>query len=234
MDYETFERRLLHLIFRTNAPLTPVHVAYYIDLPIAEARVHLDHMVEQGILELDSDADGHLLYRYPLRPPAEALASPKPPRRNKKRRGAPSPEPMRAASGAPTGQAGPNGPNGPNREIAGRSGASESLALAPVPAETRASRAAFTGGTELELVMVDGRQRYSPAAAAALSLFLPGVGQIYSGRVPQGVGWMLATGMGYLFLIPGLILHICCVVNAAAVPSRVPMVAERLPDPGPR
>jgi hypothetical protein len=40
---------------------------------------------------------------------------------------------------------------------------------------------------------------------------------------------MLATGMGYLlFLIPGLILHICCIVNAAAVPARVPMLAERV------
>jgi hypothetical protein len=38
--------------------------------------------------------------------------------------------------------------------------------------------------------------------------------------VPQGIGWMLATGLGYLlFLVPGLILHICCIVNAAAVPS---------------
>jgi TM2 domain-containing membrane protein YozV len=66
-------------------------------------------------------------------------------------------------------------------------------------------------------------RRYSPAAAAALSLFLPGVGQIYSGRVPQGIGWLLATGLGYLlFLVPGLILHICCIVNAAAVPNRLP------------
>jgi TM2 domain-containing membrane protein YozV len=66
------------------------------------------------------------------------------------------------------------------------------------------------------------------AAAAALSLFLPGVGQIYSGRVPQGVGWMLATGLGYLlFLVPGLILHICCIVNAAAQPARLPDLAPR-------
>jgi len=66
------------------------------------------------------------------------------------------------------------------------------------------------------------------SAAAALSLFLPGVGQIYSGRIPQGIGWMFATGLGYLlFLVPGLILHVCCVVNAAAIPTRLPMLAER-------
>ncbi|MBI4509864.1 MAG: hypothetical protein HY698_09520 [Deltaproteobacteria bacterium] len=63
----------------------------------------------------------------------------------------------------------------------------------------------------------------------ALSFFLPGVGQIYSGRIPQGIGWMVATCLGYLlFLVPGLILHICCVVNAAAVPTRFPSLNERV------
>jgi len=39
---------------------------------------------------------------------------------------------------------------------------------------------------------------------------------------------MLATGLGYLlFLVPGLILHICCIVNAAAQPARLPDLAPR-------
>jgi len=220
MEYVTFERRLLHLMFRTNTPLTPVHIAYYLDLPIAEARCHLDHMVELGILELDSDDHGHLLYTYPLRPPASELPPPRPPRRKKKRKPDPEPAapPVRAAADAiPV----------------------PSLGLLrddtmPVPRLTSISPSAQAmresdPDRALELVLVDGRRYYSPAAAAALSLFLPGVGQIYTGRVPQGVGWMLATGMGYLlFLIPGLILHICCIVNAAAVPARVPMLAERV------
>ena len=97
MEYVTFERRLLHLMFRTNTPLTPVHIAYYLDLPIAEARSHLDHMVELGILELDSDDHGHLLYTYPMRPPASELPPPRPPRRKKKRKaveGGDSPAPQ--------------------------------------------------------------------------------------------------------------------------------------------
>jgi TM2 domain-containing membrane protein YozV len=221
MEYVTFERRLLHLMFRTNTPLTPVHIAYYLDLPIAEARSHLDHMVELGILELDSDDHGHLLYTYPMRPPASELPPPKPPRRKKKRRPvdggeAPAPQARTAepVSGVPLGALRDDGAPVPRL-----------TALAP------SSQAVRDQDPErsLELVMVDGRRYYSPAAAAALSLFLPGVGQIYTGRVPQGVGWMLATGMGYLlFLIPGLILHICCIVNAAAVPARVPMLAERV------
>jgi hypothetical protein len=188
MDYLSFERRLLRLMFRTNAPLTPVHVAYYIDIPISEARTHLDHMVALGILELDSDEGGHLIYSYPMRPSLSSLPEPRSPRRKKKK---PPPPP-------------------------GLGGMAGTASSSPLP----------IGGVSLvatseshDLVLVD--RRYSPAAAAALSLFLPGVGQIYSGRVPQGVAWMLATGLGYLlFLVPGLILHICCIVNAAAVPTK--------------
>ncbi len=184
MEYPTFERRFLHLMFRTNAPLTPVHVAYHLDLPIMEARAHLDQLVSLGVLELDSDDAGHLVYSYPMRPPAEKLPDPKPPRKRKKKS-----DPRREARTLAPALASPVQP------------------LAP------------------ELFWDD--RRYSAAAAAALSFFLPGVGQIYSGRVPQGIGWMIATGLGYLlFLVPGLILHICCIVNAAAVPARLPALAE--------
>jgi hypothetical protein len=194
MDYLDFERRLLRLMFRTNAPLTPVHVAYHLDLPIAEARSHLDQMVTQGVLELDSDEGGHLVYSYPLRPPLERLPEPRPPKRRRKPR--------------------------PHLGLAMGAG----ISSVPLPQSTAVTA---TAAHSAELLLVDDR-RYSAAAAAALSFFLPGVGQIYSGRVPQGIGWMIATGLGYLlFLVPGLILHICCIVNAAAVPSRLPALAER-------
>lgn len=196
MDYLTFERRLLRLMFRTNAPLTPVHVAYYLDLPVSEARSHLDHMVGLGILELDSDDAGHLVYSYPMRPPIAGLPEPKPPRRKRKKR---------------------RRPNGEASESA--------TALALSPAGVSGTPATISSSS---FDLIEGR-RYSPAAAAALSFFLPGVGQIYSGRVPQGIGWMLATGLGYLlFLAPGLILHICCIVNAAAVPTRLPAYSDRI------
>src|SRR6266567_1778117 len=167
MDERTFERRLLGLIFRSNLPLTPVHLAYQLDIPIVEARAHLDRMVASGVLEIDSDEHGNMFYEYPLRPPLGTLGPPSPPRRRRRRRG------RRAET-----------------------------ALVPAPPTQT-------------LILEDDRPA-SAVAAAALSLFLPGVGQIYSGRVLQGIGWMLATGVGYLlFLVPGLILHICCIVNAA-------------------
>lgn len=169
------------LIFRSNLPLTPVHIAYHFDIPIAEARHQLDRMIAAGVLELDSDDRGNILYVYPLRPPIETLGPPSPPRRRRRRRRSHTERIPRALVPA----AGPNPP-----------------------------------------VTFDDRPA-SAVAAAALSLFLPGVGQIYSGRVVQGIGWMFATALGYLlFLVPGLILHICCIVNAALGPQRVPALAE--------
>jgi TM2 domain-containing membrane protein YozV len=202
MDYVDFERRLLRLIFRTNTPLTPVHVAYRLDLPIAEAKAHLDGMVSAGILELDSDEHGHLVYGCPGRPPIESLPPPGPGTGRKRRRRA------RARS---------------RHDGHGLIRIGE-LSSPPVPTSR-----ALPAPSAVSSDPTDDR-RYSAAAAAALSFFLPGVGQIYSGRVPQGIGWMIATGMGYLlFLVPGLILHICCIVNAAAVPARLPSLLTSSP-----
>ena len=52
--------------------------------------------------------------------------------------------------------------------------------------------------------------------AALLSFFVPGLGQMCSGRVPAGLLWMMFTCLGYVcFIVPGIVLHILCVINAA-------------------
>lgn len=59
-------------------------------------------------------------------------------------------------------------------------------------------------------------QAWSPGVAAVLSLFMPGVGQMYKGRVGEGVLWLIFTPIGYvLFILPGLILHIICIITAS-------------------
>ena len=59
-------------------------------------------------------------------------------------------------------------------------------------------------------------QVWSPGVAAVLSLFIPGVGQMYKGRVLEGILWLLFTPIGYvLFIIPGLIMHIICIITAS-------------------
>jgi len=54
----------------------------------------------------------------------------------------------------------------------------------------------------------------NPGAAAVLSFFLPGLGQIYNGQIGLGIGAMLATLFLYLLIIPGLICHVICVIDA--------------------
>lgn len=67
------------------------------------------------------------------------------------------------------------------------------------------------------------RPQPSPGVAGALSFFVPGLGQIYKGHVGAGIAWLICAVIGYaLFILPGLIIHIACVVAAASTPSSRP------------
>ena len=62
----------------------------------------------------------------------------------------------------------------------------------------------------------------SATQAALLSFFVPGLGQMCSGRVPAGLLWMMFTCLGYVcFIVPGMVLHILCVINAARQPRQL-------------
>jgi len=59
-------------------------------------------------------------------------------------------------------------------------------------------------------------KRPDPTVAALLSLFIPGAGQMYKGDVGIGVGFLLATIVGYVACVfPGIVLHVCSIVYAA-------------------
>jgi TM2 domain-containing membrane protein YozV len=59
-------------------------------------------------------------------------------------------------------------------------------------------------------------RKWSPGVAAVLSFFIPGVGQIYKGQVLNGIVWLIVVPIGYVMLIiPGVILHLCCIIGAA-------------------
>ena len=61
-----------------------------------------------------------------------------------------------------------------------------------------------------------GGKSWSPLVAAILSFFIPGLGQLYKGQPINGLVWFVVVGIGYVALvIPGLILHLCCVLGAA-------------------
>ena len=60
-------------------------------------------------------------------------------------------------------------------------------------------------------------QKWSPGVAAVLSLIIPGAGQMYKGSVGGGLLWLLFVVIGYaMMVVPGLILHLICIVNAAS------------------
>jgi TM2 domain-containing membrane protein YozV len=55
----------------------------------------------------------------------------------------------------------------------------------------------------------------SPGVAAVLSVALPGLGQVYAGRLGAGAFWFLATGFWYWAITPfGLLAHGLCVWSA--------------------
>jgi hypothetical protein len=70
-------------------------------------------------------------------------------------------------------------------------------------------------------LFIESRQSPNPAAAAILSLIVPGAGQLYAGRPLSAIAWFALVTMGYLLLIvPGIILHVLCVASAASTAHR--------------
>lgn len=52
-------------------------------------------------------------------------------------------------------------------------------------------------------------------AAAVLSFFIPGLGQIKRGHLMGGLVWLVSVAVGYvLFIVPGLALHLVCIADA--------------------
>jgi TM2 domain-containing membrane protein YozV len=59
------------------------------------------------------------------------------------------------------------------------------------------------------------RRAPSPGVAAVLSVLLPGLGQVYSGRLLAGGLWFLFTGFAYwAVLLPGFLAHALCIWSA--------------------
>ena len=61
----------------------------------------------------------------------------------------------------------------------------------------------------------------NPAAAAVLSMIVPGAGQLYAGKPLSAIVWFTLVTMGYfLLIIPGVLLHVLCIASAAAAANR--------------
>lgn len=72
------------------------------------------------------------------------------------------------------------------------------------------------------------RSAAGPSAllAGLLSFWIPGAGQLYTGRFVAAVLWFLAVGAGYVLILPGLVLHLFCIasaVSSARLQARPPL-----------
>src|SRR5690554_3799378 len=65
MEVQRFEQAILKMAFETDARITTASVAYYLRIPSREANRLLNRLLGEGVLELDSDADGNLYYQVP-------------------------------------------------------------------------------------------------------------------------------------------------------------------------
>ncbi len=72
MDFDEFEQLVLKVLFETDVPVTAAHVAYLGRISVRTAERHLARMVEQGTLNVRTNAAGIVEYVYPGRKPLAA------------------------------------------------------------------------------------------------------------------------------------------------------------------
>jgi TM2 domain-containing membrane protein YozV len=89
-----------------------------------------------------------------------------------------------------------------------------------VPNRQKLQRPRVTQPLALERIapsFMETRHTPNAAAAAVLSMIVPGAGQLYAGRPLSAIAWFMLVTMGYLLLIvPGVLLHVLCVASAAS------------------
>jgi TM2 domain-containing membrane protein YozV len=97
----------------------------------------------------------------------------------------------------------------------GRSSAYPVAQQQPVVIQQMVQPAPVVNVSQQMVVHHANHKRWNPFVAAILSLFLPGLGQIYKGQFLNGLAWLVLTIVGYIcFIIPGVVLHLCCVLGA--------------------
>jgi hypothetical protein len=72
------------------------------------------------------------------------------------------------------------------------------------------------------------RRDVSALLAAVLTIWIPGAGHLYAGRFVAALLWFVVVGAGYALILPGLILHLFCIVSAASTARRVSAVERPL------
>jgi hypothetical protein len=69
MDYAVFEARVMELLYKTDAKLTPQLVSFRVGCSVEVARQHLERMAATDVLTMEPDESGTLYYDVAGRPP---------------------------------------------------------------------------------------------------------------------------------------------------------------------
>jgi hypothetical protein len=67
----------------------------------------------------------------------------------------------------------------------------------------------------------------SPVLAAALSALVPGAGHLYAGRFAAALLWFVVVSLGYVLILPGLVLHLFSIASAAVSARRLNAPRDR-------
>lgn len=65
-----------------------------------------------------------------------------------------------------------------------------------------------------QYVYVQEAPQRSGVLAGLMSLFVPGLGQLYKGHIFWAAFWFILTPLGYTLIVPGFLLHVLCVYFA--------------------
>ncbi|MFW5968075.1 MAG: hypothetical protein ACOCV2_11185 [Persicimonas sp.] len=76
MDVQEFEQAILKLAFETDARITTASVAYFLGIPSSKANELLNALLDEGVLELDSDREGNLYYQVANQPTGDEKVLP--------------------------------------------------------------------------------------------------------------------------------------------------------------
>lgn len=194
------KRSVLRLFYEEGAEaMTPSYLVYRMEMTAEEATELLDVMVNEGILELESDDEGQLHYQLPAAERARV-------------------EQLR--------EAGLLKPAAPTAEHSGGGGHGDASALNAPPSRGFYPQPVPQGGFPVYYPPAPawqvgppvpvGDPTHSPGLAVFLSAIFPGAGQFYNGQI--GKGFVMLVGCVVLWIILlGWVVWIWSIVDAHKV-----------------